>query len=56
MIHPQDAQTYSIQDKEWIEVSSEWGSIQIEAELSEDIIQGTVSIPHDGGMTGREPH
>ncbi len=52
MIHPKDANIYDIESKETVEVYSEFGSIAIEAEISNDIIQGTISIPHGWGHTG----
>ena len=51
LVHPTDAATFGIQDGHSIRVSSPCGEIEIEAELSEDIIQGTVSIPHGWGHT-----
>ncbi len=53
MIHPDDAANFDIQDKELIEVYSEWGSISIEAEITTDIIGGTICIPHGWGHHGK---
>ena len=52
-IHPEDAKTYDLVDGELIEVKSAFGSIQIEAELTKDIIPGTISIPHGWGHRGK---
>ncbi|MEO1652289.1 MAG: molybdopterin-dependent oxidoreductase [Bacteroidota bacterium] len=49
LIHPEDAKKYGVEDQEMIEVFSEAGCISLPAELSEDIIQGTISIPHGWG-------
>jgi len=52
MIHPADAQNYDIKPKEMVNVFTEFGSIVIEAEITKDIIQGTISIPHGWGHKG----
>ncbi|MBQ4821846.1 molybdopterin-dependent oxidoreductase [Aquimarina sp. MMG016] len=49
MIHPDDATTHGIQPEEVVEVYSEFGSISIEAEVTTNIMQGTISIPHGWG-------
>lgn len=49
MIHPDDAAAVNIRDKEMVEVYSEFGSLKIEAEISFDIMKGTISIPHGWG-------
>lgn len=54
MIHPEDAKHTHIQDKELVEVYSSNGSIQIEAEVTEDIIRGTICIPHGWGHGGKD--
>ncbi|GAA4272508.1 molybdopterin oxidoreductase family protein [Aquimarina gracilis] len=52
MIHQEDALACDIQSKETVEVYSEFGSILIEAEITKDIIPGTISIPHGWGHYG----
>lgn len=49
MIHPDDAAKLRVADNELVEVYSEVGAITIAAELSEDIINGTICIPHGWG-------
>lgn len=49
IIHPEDANHASIKDGDLVSVNSRVGHIQIEAEISEDIMQGVVSIPHGWG-------
>jgi anaerobic selenocysteine-containing dehydrogenase len=52
LLHPEDAEAFNVQDQEKIEVYSPHGSIQLHAEVSPDIIRGTVSIPHGWGHNG----
>ncbi len=52
MIHKDDAKRRDIQPEETVEVYSEFGAIQIEAEITQDIIPGTISIPHGWGHYG----
>ena len=49
LIHPTDASRLQISTGEIIEVSSDVGQVQIEAEVSEEIMPGTISIPHGWG-------
>ncbi|MEL6987168.1 MAG: molybdopterin dinucleotide binding domain-containing protein [Bacteroidota bacterium] len=53
MIHPDDAIKYQISDGEEIEVFTEIGKVLIEAEITTDIIVGTISIPHGWGHSGK---
>ncbi len=52
MIHPDDATIRGIEPQEMVEVYSEFGAISIEAEITTNIIQGTISIPHGWGHYG----
>ncbi|GAA4277939.1 molybdopterin oxidoreductase family protein [Aquimarina mytili] len=52
MIHPNDAASHSIEPEEMVEVYSEFGAISIEAEVTTNIIPGTISIPHGWGHYG----
>jgi len=52
MIHPTDAQSYNINNEETVEVHSDSGSINIMAEITEDVIPGTICIPHGWGHVG----
>lgn len=49
MIHPQDAAVRGVTNGMMVEVMSRVGSVQIEAEITEDIMPGVVSIPHGWG-------
>jgi len=53
MIHPQDAAEYNISNEEEVEVFSKNGNISIAAEITSDIIPGTISIPHGWGHSGK---
>jgi len=53
LIHPDDAKQLGINDGATAQVSSKTGSIQLPAEVSDEIMQGVVSIPHGWGH-GRE--
>lgn len=49
MIHPEDAKNNQIKDKDWVEVYNEFGSISLEVEISEDVMNGSLCIPHGWG-------
>ncbi|MDW3647999.1 MAG: molybdopterin oxidoreductase family protein [Bacteroidia bacterium] len=49
LIHPEDARSLKIEDKEEIRISSRVGSVDIPAEISDEIMQGVISIPHGWG-------
>ena len=53
MIHPSDAANYKIEEEEIVEVYSSKGSLHIKAEITKDIIPGTISIPHGWGHDGK---
>ena len=48
-IHPQDAQQYDIQNGDWVRCISDTGAIKIKTQLTEDIPQGILSMPHGYG-------
>lgn len=48
-LHPQDATARNIQNGQRITVSSRVGQIEIEAEVTDTIMPGVVSIPHGWG-------
>lgn len=48
-IHPQDAQSLGIEDGQSIVVKSRVGEVEIDAEITEKIMPGVVSIPHGFG-------
>ena len=49
MMHPTDAQRYEIQSGEVVEVKNHVGKVEITVEITEDVMQGVVSIPHGYG-------
>ncbi len=50
MIHPETAQRLGIDDGELVKLTSDMGSLEIEAEISENIGKKVVSIPHGFGQ------
>jgi anaerobic selenocysteine-containing dehydrogenase len=49
LVHPDDAARYRIEDGELTRVASEAGTIDVVAEVTEDIRRGVVSMPHGWG-------
>ena len=49
MIHPELASTQSIEQGDLVKITSRVGSIEIEAEITSDIMPGVVSVPHGWG-------
>ncbi len=49
MIHPADAKSLGLDEGDMADVSNDVGSVQIPAELTEDIMPGVISIPHGFG-------
>ncbi len=49
MIHPDDAATRAIHDGDIVSVKSRVGMVSLAAEISDDVMQGIVSIPHGFG-------
>jgi anaerobic selenocysteine-containing dehydrogenase len=49
MIHPDDARARNLGDGGMAEVSSRSGSVQLKVEVTDDMMPGTVSIPHGWG-------
>ncbi len=52
LIHREDAHQLAIESGAMVEVYSEFGSVPIMAEVTEDIMPGTISIPHGWGHKG----
>ena len=52
ILHPDDAAKRNIEAGDIVRVTSRIASLDISAELSADIMQGVVSIPHGWGHTG----
>lgn len=49
LLHPEDAQKYGINEGQMVAVDSPVGTIQIKAEIKDEIMPGVVSIPHGWG-------
>jgi len=49
MIHPEDAQRANLANGDFASVTSRVGKVEIETEITEDIMQGVISIPHGWG-------
>jgi anaerobic selenocysteine-containing dehydrogenase len=49
LVHPDDAARYRIGDGELTRVASEAGTVDVVAEVTEDIRRGVVSLPHGWG-------
>lgn len=49
LIHPEDAKKYSVESGADVQLSSAVGTVQLPAEVSAEIMPGTVSIPHGWG-------
>ncbi len=49
LMHPDDAARRNLTSHEWVRISSRVGSLEIELEVSAEIMPGVVSIPHGWG-------
>ena len=49
MIHPDDARGLGLEDEDMAVVSNHVGTVELPAEITEDIMPGVVSIPHGFG-------
>jgi len=49
LMHPEDAASRGIQDRERVTIRSRVGALSIEVSCSEDIMPGVISIPHGWG-------
>jgi anaerobic selenocysteine-containing dehydrogenase len=49
LVHPDDAAARGIADGDRVRLESRVGSIQVEAELSDEVARGVVSLPHGWG-------
>ena len=52
LMHTSDAQSRAIADKTLIKISSEQGEVQLRVQLTEDICQGVIAVPHGWGHKG----
>jgi anaerobic selenocysteine-containing dehydrogenase len=51
-IHPEDAHAAGIADGDLARISSEAGAVEAPVELTEDMMRGTVALPHGWGHNG----
>ncbi|MHC4046832.1 molybdopterin-containing oxidoreductase family protein [Bradyrhizobium sp. 23AC] len=56
LMNPLDAETRGIHDGTRVKITSSFGSIEVEVELSTDMIAGAVSYPHGWGNRGGWTH
>jgi anaerobic selenocysteine-containing dehydrogenase len=49
LVHPEDAEAYNIKNGDNIKIRSRITAVEIEAEVSDEIMKGTISIPHGWG-------
>ncbi|WP_439491722.1 molybdopterin oxidoreductase family protein [Blastomonas fulva] len=49
MIHPDDAVAHGVTDGDLVRITSRVGSVEVAAEISEDVMPGVISIPHGFG-------
>ncbi len=49
LIHPNDAASLNLENGQEVKVSSRVGNIQLKAEVSDEMMEGVVSIPHGWG-------
>ena len=49
MIHPQDAERIGVKSGEMVSVSSRVGQVEAPAEVTDDMMEGVVSLPHGFG-------
>ncbi len=50
-IHPEDAQKYGIESGDWIRCISKAGQIKIKTWVTDEVPQGTLSMPHGYGFS-----
>jgi len=50
-IHPQDAAEYSIENGDWVSCISKSGQITIKTQITDEVPQGMLSMPHGYGFT-----
>jgi len=52
LIHPADAQARGIAEGRTVRLASKTGSIDVAAEISDEVVQGSVNYPHGWGNSG----
>lgn len=53
MIHPDDAEERDIQQGDKVRITSRVGSVEVSAEVTDEVMQGVVSLPHGFGHHGK---
>jgi formate dehydrogenase len=51
-VHPEDAAEHGIADGEPCRNSSPHGSIEVTARLTDEVVRGTIAVPHGWGHSG----
>ncbi len=51
LIHPDDAARAEVDDGDLVRVTSEAGSVEVQAQVSDEMMRGVVSLPHGWGHT-----
>ena len=49
LIHPHDAAERGVEDGATVRVSTRWGAVEVEAEVTDEVIAGSVCYPHGWG-------
>lgn len=49
LMHPRDAEKYSLADGQFVRVQSRVGAVEVPVQLSDEIMPGVVSLPHGWG-------
>ena len=49
-INPLDAQSYDVQNGEWVNCISETGTVQLPTWITDEVPQGVLSMPHGYGF------
>ncbi len=48
-IHPKDAERYGVKHGEWVIIESPQGEVKMKADVTEDTLEGLVTMPHGWG-------
>jgi len=51
-IHPDDARPLELEDGGEVSITSRWGEITVPALISDEVMRGTVALPHSWGHRG----
>lgn len=49
LMHPQDAVDVGVRDGDWVHVASRVGEVEIEVQVTDEVMPGVVSLPHGWG-------